>query len=158
MVHAVAPGNRPQPNQVQVRVLDLQRIEGPFDEFETFRDGIFALGQLKPAAQAVIAPAIAHSQHVRMQVSVASASAGNGKNEAYELVIPLAVESADDLAADLLAYYEHAQRHQVDIVEIPHFPLQRNAGLELSDALALADDDPVCRRRVSYRLLSSKVW
>src|ERR1051326_3197577 len=71
-----------------------------------------------------------------MQVRMAGARAGNGKGEADQLI---AVESPDDLATNLAAHDEHPERDKVDIVKIPNFFLQRDAGLQLLHAVALAD-------------------
>src|SRR5215470_11832177 len=77
---------------------------------------------------------------MRVQIRMAGARAGNGKGEANELI---AVECADDLSADLAADDEHAQRNEIDIIEIPDFFLERNAGLKLLHAVAFADGDSI---------------
>src|SRR6516225_4120757 len=98
-------------------VLDLQGIEGPLHQLKATDYRVVTLGQLQTASQAVIAPAVAHGQHVRVQVRAPAALAGNGESKAYEFVILAGVEGADDLPSDLVADHEHAQRDHVNVVK-----------------------------------------
>ena len=138
MVDAVAPGDGAQPRQVEVRVFDFQRIEGPFQQFKSMLHRVITLRQFQPPAQAVVAEFLPHRQHVRMQVGMAGPAARNGKGKAHQFA---AIESADDLAPDFLADHEHAQRHQVHIVKLPDFFLQRDAGIEFVHAVTFSDGD-----------------
>src|SRR5438270_7083955 len=136
MVDAVAPRDGAEPRQIEVRVLDFQRIEGPFQQVKAGLERVIALGQLQAAAEAIISPRLAHRQHVRVQIRMAGARAGNGESKADQLA---AIKGADDLPADFPADHEHAQRDQVHVVKIPDLFLQRDAGLELFHAVALAN-------------------
>src|SRR5215472_10631812 len=108
-------------------ILDLQRIEGPFHQLKTAADCVVTLGQLQAAPQSMVAPGAAHRQHVRMQVRMAGTRAGNGKRKTDKF---LTVKGADDLPADLLPDDEKTQRHQVHVIKVPNFLLQRDARSE----------------------------
>src|SRR5215472_13796962 len=140
MIDAVAPGDSAKSRQIEVRILDLERIKGPFDEVKSAGQRVVALRQLQTAAQAMIAPAVAHRQHVGMKIGVAGARAGNGEGKADEVI---AVERADDLPTDLAADDEHAQRNQIDVIKIPDLLLQGDAGLKFLHAVAFANGDPI---------------
>src|SRR6185437_11552437 len=121
-----------------MRVLDFQRIKGPLHEIKAVFHRVVALRQLQPATQAMVAERATDCQHVRVQISVPGAAAGNGKSKAHQIT---AIESANNLSADFLAHHEHAQGNQVNVSKIPNLFLQRDAGVEFVYALALADDD-----------------
>src|SRR6185369_15846247 len=72
------------------------------------------------------------------QISMTGAAPGDGEGEADQ---GTAIESANNLAPDLLAHHEHAQRNQVNIVKIPDLFLQRDAGIQLIHAVTLANGD-----------------
>src|SRR5690349_5990449 len=138
MVDAVAPRDRAQTRQVQVGILDFQRIESPFQQLNPLLDGVIPLRQFQPPSQAMVAKRVAYGEHVRMQVSMPGAAAGDGKRKAHQLA---ALESPNGLAADLLADHEHAERHQVHVIKIPDLFLQGNAGLELFHDRTFANGD-----------------
>src|SRR5438270_9605510 len=71
-----------------------------------------------------------------MQVSVTGAATGNVKGKANKIV---AIKCPDGLPANFLADYEHAQRNQVNVAEIPDFFLKRDTGIKLIDAGAFAN-------------------
>ena len=52
LVENVAPHDRAQPLDVEKRVLDFERIEGPLDQLDPARQRVVALRQLQPAAHA----------------------------------------------------------------------------------------------------------
>src|ERR1043166_1390288 len=141
MVHAVAPRDRSQPREIQMGVLDFQRIERPFQQLNALLDCVFPLRQFQLATQPMVTKRVAPGGHVRVQVGMTGPAAGNGKRKSYELA---AMEGADGLATDLLADDKHAQRHQVDIVKIPDLFLQGDAGLELLHAGTFADGNLIC--------------
>src|SRR5258708_37661562 len=138
VVDAVAPRDRAQPRQIQVRVLDLQRIKGPLQQLDSVRNGVITLRQLQPPSQTVVAIALPHGQHVRMEISMTGAAPGNGESEADQIT---AIKGANDLASDLLAHHEHAQRNRINIVKFPDLFLQHDAGIQLIHALTLANGD-----------------
>src|ERR1700704_854858 len=80
-----------------------------------------------------------------MQIGMSGAAAGNGKGKANQFT---AVERTNDLAADLLADHKHAQRHQIHIVKIPDFFLQRDAGIEFFHAVTFSDCDLIRSQKV----------
>src|SRR5262249_46135876 len=108
-------------------------------------------------AQAVIAPLIAHGQHVRVQIRAPAPLAGNGKGKAHQFVILAGIESADNLAADFVADHKHAQWNHVHVIKVPHFLLQGYAGPELIEVAALADGNPFHAGGGHGQFLSSRV-
>src|SRR6266571_4815997 len=152
MIDAVAPRDRAQPRQVQVGVLDLQRIEGPFQQLNPLLDGVFPLRELQPPSQAMVAKRVAYSEHVRMQVSMPGPAAGNGKGKAHQLV---ALESSNGLATDFLADHEHAQRDQVHVIKIPDLFLQGDTGFEFFHASTFADGNLISPRYGSTQSFGS---
>src|SRR5258708_34339259 len=73
-----------------------------------------------------------------MRFGAAPARAGKPQRKTKQFT---AVESTNDLSANLLADHEHTQRNQITVVKIPHFLLQRDAGGELINAVALPDSN-----------------
>ena len=71
-----------------------------------------------------------------MKIGMSAPRARQGQGERHQLPI---VECADDLPADFLRHHKHAQRHQFGFGEIPDFFLQRNAGRQFIQVVALAD-------------------
>src|SRR5262245_2638132 len=104
-------------------VLDLQRIKGPLHELDALPDSVIALGQLSPWSQARVAPALAYSQHVGVEIGVPGTLARNGDREPHELFVSV-IKGTNDLPADLFAHHEHPQRHHVDVGKVPDLFLQ----------------------------------
>ena len=77
---------------------------------------------------------------MRVQVDVSGAGTGNREREADHDV---AVEGAHHLAANFVGHHEHAQRHQFRVGKVPDFFLQGDAGAEVFDAVAAAEDNGV---------------
>src|SRR4029077_4690169 len=136
MVYAVTPRDGAQASQIEMRVLDLQRIKGPFQQLNSFFDGIIALRQLQSPPQAVVAVALPHCQHVRMEIGMPCPAAWNGKRKPDEFA---AIERANDLPANFLTHNKHAQRNQINIVKPPDLFLQGNAGIEFIHAVAFSN-------------------
>ena len=135
LIDVVAARDGAKPFDIEISILDFEGIEGPFDQFDATGEGFFALHELQAPAETGIAMVFAHRQHVRVQVDVASARAGNGEREA-DHGVPL--EGTHYLAADLVGDDKHSQRHQFRVGEIPDFFLQCNAGAEFFDAVTTA--------------------
>ena len=79
-----------------------------------------------------------------MQVRVSPARARYGEGESRKLV---AIESPDDLSADLVGHHEHSERHQVGVRKIPDFFLQGDAGREFICAATMPDRDAIAGGR-----------
>jgi hypothetical protein len=79
----------------------------------------------------------ADSQHLRVQIGVAVARAGDRQCEADHFT---SIERAYHLAANLLSYHEHAQGYEFDFGEIPNFPLQGDAGTHIIQGFAFANE------------------
>ena len=52
LIADVAAHDRAQPLDVEIGVLEFERIEGPLDQFDAARERVLALAQLQPAADA----------------------------------------------------------------------------------------------------------
>src|SRR5215472_10889093 len=124
MIHAVASRDGPETHQVQMGILDLERIEGPLHQVKASLQRVIALSQLHAAPQSVIAPGILHRQHVGVQVSATGTRPGNRESKTDQI---RAVESSNDLTADLLADDKEPQGNQVHVVETPYLFLQSDA-------------------------------
>src|SRR5262249_30080024 len=99
MIHAVASRDGPETHQVQMGILDLERIEVPPNQDKACKRRVIALSQLHGPPQSVIAPGILHRQHVGVQVSPTGTRPGNRERKTDQI---RAVESSNDLTADLL--------------------------------------------------------
>src|SRR3954469_945444 len=84
---------------------------------------------------------------MKIGISAARARDGHGKTNEF-----LTIKRADNLTADLCRDNEKPQRDQIDVVKIPDFFLQGDAGFEFADVLAGADDR--CGRRHSVPFAS----
>ena len=119
-------------------VADLQRIEGPLHQTEAAGDGVVALSQLEAASDAEVAVLRQYGEHVRVQIGLAVAVAGQRHGETYESV---SIEGADDLATDALRHDEDTPRDDVAIAVTPNFKLQDDATLEVFEAGQRLDVD-----------------
>ena len=105
-VRQVPPRDCAQPREVQVRVLDLQRIEGPLHQLECRAQ---AHRRAAPASALCPGPAFRYSgstaKHVRVQIRLAHRDTPAAPSQSPPC--RLAVERADHLAADPLRHQKH---------------------------------------------------
>src|ERR1700692_317592 len=73
-----------------------------------------------------------------MQIDMAGTSAWHRESEANHL---MAIESAHHLSAHFIGHDEHAQRNQLSIGKVPDFFLQSDAGAQLIEAPAVANQN-----------------
>ena len=66
-IRNITPGHSTEANEIEVRVLQVEWIECPFDEFDAALEGVLALKQFQPTANTAIAEFGQHRGHVRMQ-------------------------------------------------------------------------------------------
>ncbi len=67
---------------LKIGVLELERIEGPLDQIDAAAKRFFALAQLEPAPDSVVAILGQHAQHVAVQIGLAARlHAGNREAE-----------------------------------------------------------------------------
>src|SRR5208282_4787874 len=135
LVRVVAPRDRSQLLDIQMRVLDLQGIEGPLHQLKATSQRILALVKLQAAPEPPVAIALAHGQHLRVQVELAVPRGRDCKCEgnqffshaffpAFFLTVAsrwIANEGSYNLPADLRGDNEHADGNQFRIRELPHF-------------------------------------
>src|SRR5262249_52545870 len=126
---------------IQIRILDFERIECPLDELETTLHRLVALIELDPPAKTAVAVFLADGQHVRVQVGVPGTHARHGQRKSDHVG---AVECPQHLAANFLCHHEQTQRHKLCICEVPDLFLQLDRSTQFFNALALSDFDGVC--------------
>src|ERR1035441_2545537 len=115
-----------------MRVLDLQRVERPLHQVEAAGQRIVALRQLQPSSQPGVAILRQHRQHVRVQVRLAGATAGQRHGETHHRI---PVQGPDPLAADAVRHDEDALWDQVPITVTPDRELYLDAALEVRQRL-----------------------
>src|ERR1700722_5296323 len=140
-----------------MRVLDLQRIEGPFHAADAARKRLTSLLQLELRPEPAIAIVVAHGQHVRVQVGLWISVCGilprfdsrqrHGETD-HRLRCSIrrgtgqiGIESSNHLAADFLPDEKRFAGDDVAIVVTPRFNLHLDAGFEFIVAGARADQD-----------------
>src|SRR6516164_8774900 len=111
-IRDVAPRNGAQAADVEVSVLALERIEGPFDPRNSSRQSVLPLGQLKLPPNSKIAKLREHGSHVRMEVGPAIANSRIGQNEPGQF---FSDERTQHLSTDLVRNHVHLRRHNVPL-------------------------------------------
>ncbi len=137
VIHHIAAGNGSQLFQIQIGVPAFQRIKRPFDQPNSAREGIAALGEFQPAAEAVPAELRQNPQHVGVEIAARAAQPRHAEAESDQLA--RRVERADHLALDLSRHHEKPGGDQICIRKSPYGPLQGNALTKLFDGRAFAD-------------------
>ncbi len=120
-----------EPAEVQIRVLRLQRIEGPVHDVDAEPEQLVALESLEPRADAAVAELGADGEHVRPVDEPAGLDPGQSEDEADHAAI--GVEGAGGHAAHLLRRPEDGRRDQLAEVLAPDGFLERHAQLRLLD-------------------------
>ena len=95
----IAANDGAELRDIDVRVLDLGGVEGPFHEVEAAGECIVALSEFECAGDAAIAKFWDDADHVRVEVRVAIAEGWQCHREAYGGRF-LTQECAHDLPAD----------------------------------------------------------
>src|SRR5690348_16299300 len=133
----IAPGNRAEPVHIEAGIARLERVEGPLNQPNSPAQRLFALKELQAAADAAIAVGRQHSRHVGMQVRSGVAQRRESQSVTDKT---RTIERAQHLAAGLRG--DHKQGYWLDLqVSLsPNLPLQIDAGVELLERLALAND------------------
>src|SRR5579863_10448168 len=90
------PNDGAETFDVEVRVLELQRVKGPFNQIDAAIESVFALRQLKQPPHPAVLIFVDHTDHVRVQVgeSLAYRRKGQGKTDGR-----VAVKSCHNLSA-----------------------------------------------------------
>src|SRR5215470_6913716 len=88
---------------------------------------------------------LAHRQHVRMQVDMTGACAGDRESEADHVV---AIERTHHLSANLVGNDKHAQRYKFRVGEVPHFLLEGYTSPEILDPMTAPQLDGVSAHAV----------
>src|SRR5579864_8297129 len=104
LIANIAAHDCAEPLDIEIRVLDFERIEGPLDELDTARESVFALLELE--ANALIAILRRDAEHVTVQIGFAPClETGNGEAEADHAA---AIVRTESLAADFSGDDEEA--------------------------------------------------
>ena len=79
LVPHVAADNRAQAFNIEIGVLDFERIKSPLDELNATRHGVFTLPEFQTAPDSEVAILRQHAQHMAVQIGLAARlQAGNG--------------------------------------------------------------------------------
>src|SRR5579863_7109939 len=152
-IHVVATNDGPQLVDIQIRVLDLQRIKGPFHQAQLAGKRFNSLLKLELSAQSTIAIGFPNSEHMGMQVgprfACSSLHSGQRHGETDEgfrapfrsRARQFGVECAEDLPADLLPHEECFTWDDIAVVVSPCLNLELNTCLELVESGAIADEN-----------------
>ncbi len=129
LIFRVAAHDGAETLHVEESVLQIERIEGPFNQADTAGERILALEKLEAAADAGIAVFRQHAQHVAVQVRRRTGlDAGDGEAESDQAV---AVVSAENVAAHFVEHHQKSHGQQVDRIEAPDLFLQLDHAGEL---------------------------
>ena len=140
MVRQIAPHDDAQAFDVEVRVLDLERIEGPLDQFDATAERIAALLQLERAPDVPVAALRQHAQHMAVEERRAvRLEAGEGQAEGHHA---RAIERAENLATDLGRDDEDLQRDRLFRGVAPYLVLQPDGRLQIRVRRERADRNP----------------
>src|SRR5215467_3245433 len=131
-VRQIAPGNRAQPVQIEVRIAHLKRIERPLDQTDPAAQGLFPLKELEHSADAAVAIPSNHTGHVGVQIHGAFPQTGHGERKAHQTVT---VKRAQYLPAGVLGHHKNRVRHDFQISFAPNLALQGHASAKLSKSL-----------------------
>src|ERR1700739_3417288 len=140
-----------------MRVLDLQRIEGPLHASDAPRKCLTSLLQLELRPEPAVTVVVASRQHMRMQVGLWISVCGilpclhawqrhgethhRFRRPVRRSTRQIGVEGSDDLAANFLTNEKSLARDDVAFVVAPDFDLHLNACFELIVTGAGADKD-----------------
>ena len=111
-----------QPLNIEKGVLDLERVEGPFNEIHPAGKRELALLPFEPTPDSAVAIWRQYAQHVAMKIILATRlQARNAEAEGDHFV---SIERTEDLTANLARHHEQARRKQLGIVKAPDLALQ----------------------------------
>src|SRR5258705_191788 len=97
-VRTILPANRAEFVQIEVRVAQLERIEGPLDEPDAAAQSFGSLKELQHAANTPVAVFAVDAGHVRVEVRNATVKSDDRERETHQTI---AVESSQHLAAGM---------------------------------------------------------
>src|SRR5579864_5685151 len=109
---------------VEIRVSQLKRVEGPLDEIEAPFEGVFSLCQLQLLANALTLVLRQDCRHVRVQVGTPFTNARKCQKKSNHFVL---FEGAQHLAASSMSNHEHVMRHDLWLRTAPNTLLQVHA-------------------------------
>ncbi len=140
----VAAANRSEKVQIEVRVTQFERIEGPLNQANSTAQRLFALKQFEHAADAAIAIALMNAGVMRMQIYDARLETDERERVSDELG---AVECAQHLSAGICG--DNKSRHRLDfeVGFAPDRALQVHARVKFRERVAFAHDDAIHHRR-----------
>src|SRR5713101_8279 len=150
----VSPADRAQPVQIEMRILQFQRIKRPLNQSNAPPQRLFSLEQFQAAPHAAIAIIGAHSRLMRMQVNAIFAKADQRQRISHQ---PFAVERPQDLSPGDRRHHEHRHRLHFQVRLAPNLALQVHARLELFQRRALSHNDALAHRFCAASLSASSL-
>ena len=124
----IPAGDGAEAHEVEVGILGDQRIEGPFDQADPSRKGVFPLKQLQSPADAAIAVPVEHGRHVGVEKRLARAPSGNRQSESNQFAI---LKCAEDLPSRLRGDDKQRDGNDIDVGRLPDRALDSEAGFEI---------------------------
>jgi hypothetical protein len=85
-----------QAHEIEIGIFGYERIERPFDEADSARQGLFSLKQFQEPPDAAVPVRFQDGCHVRMQEGLASTPPGDGQCKSHQIS---AMKGAENLAA-----------------------------------------------------------
>src|ERR1700730_238526 len=148
-VRQVPPANGPQSIQIEVRIAQFERIEGPLDQTNSTVQSLFALKQFQHPANPAVPMVPVNGSVVGVQKRPAVAPSAHRQGVADEFT---AHKRAQDLATGIRCHDEHGRRLDLQVLFTPDFALQLHTVMEFRQSVALSHDDASAHRRCSASL------
>src|SRR5258706_8494252 len=117
LIEHEASHNRAQALHIEIRVLDFERIESPFDQANAAANRILSLGELQHPPHPVIAIILQDAEHVAVEINLLGRL--DSWNRQAESDHAGAIERAKRLPAYLGRGDEQTYRQQLDLFESP---------------------------------------
>jgi hypothetical protein len=132
----VAAADGAEAIDIEMSVFGFKRVEGPFDEANAAAESVFALEELKIAADATIAVGGKNAGHVRVEIGSLAVETDVGLGETHHGV---AIEGAENLATGHVGDHVSSKRLGVEVVLTPNLAGNLNAAVEFVEGVKGAD-------------------
>src|SRR6266849_2786015 len=142
-VFDVSSADRAQPVQIEMRILQFQRIKRPLNQSNSPPQRLFSLEPFQVAPHAVISILGAHSRLMRMQVHGVFPQADQRQRISHQ---PFAVERSQNLSPGDRCHHEHRHRFYLQVRLAPDLALQSHARFVLFQHSALSHHDAFVHR------------
>ena len=148
-IRDVAPGNRAEPVDIEVRVFGFERIEGPLDQTNVAAESVLALREFELAADATVSMGGQNGKHVGMEIGGALMQPDESFREADQSI---AIEGAENLAAGVVGDDEGNVGLGFEFGIGPYLASDFDAAAEVVNGVERTDGDAEHGSLVSYKL------